>query len=155
MWDESVASLKTEPAVGGIPDTRRNNPNRYAVGMSVEAVRNRRGEYDWKRGAPRLTFPYISGSKQWSGRVNWFGHDIEWKNELGYRGRQDLESPGKQWTRLDLICDGPNILYYVNHTLANEGFDARPTSGKITIQSELAEIFIRRFELLPLSKSKP
>jgi len=34
--------------------------------------------------------------------------------------------------------------------LANEGFESVPASGKILLQTELAEIYIRRFELLPV-----
>ena len=126
-----------------IPDTRANG-NPTSIAVTVEAEKNRRGEYDWKKGGQRMTFQ--------SGRLNWFGHDPDWKNDLGYRGKQDIESPGQEWTRLDVICDGDHILYYVNGILATEGFDARPSSGKITIQCELAEIYVRRFELLPLNK---
>ena len=124
-----------------IPDTRPNG-NPTSIAVTVEAERNRRGEYDWKKGGQRMTFH--------SGRLNWFGHDQDWKNERGYRGQHDIDSPGQEWTRLDVICDGDHILYYVNGILANEGFDARPSSGKILIQCELAEIYVRRFELLPL-----
>ena len=130
-----------------IPDTRTDG-NTTAIAVTVEAERNRRGEYIWKKGGPRMTFHW--------GRLNWFGHDPDWKNELGYRGKQDIDSPGKEWTRLDVICDGDHILYYVNGTLANEGFDAKPSSGRILIQCELAEIYVRRFELLPLkTESEP
>ncbi len=71
---------------------------------------------------------------------------------LGFRGKQDIDSPGKEWTRLDVICDGGHILYRVNGILANEGFDAVPSSGKILFQSEGAEVYVRRFELQPLKK---
>ena len=51
-----------------------------------------------------------------------------------------------------MICDGGHLVYRVNGTQANEGFDAVPNSGKILIQSEGADIYIRRFELQPLKK---
>jgi hypothetical protein len=34
----------------------------------------------------------------------------------------------------------------------NEAFDASPREGRIQLQSELAEIFFRRWELWPLGK---
>ena len=46
----------------------------------------------------------------------------------------------------------PKIIGDVNGTLVNEGFDAYPTYGRIQLQTELAEVFIRRLELWPLGK---
>jgi hypothetical protein len=34
----------------------------------------------------------------------------------------------------------------------NEAFDVTPTEGRIQLQTELAEIFYRRWELWPLDK---
>ena len=36
-----------------------------------------------------------------NGRINWFGRDVDWTDRLGFRGRQDVESPYGQWTRLE------------------------------------------------------
>lgn len=103
----------------------------------------------WKEGGRRTA---ITSQIAW--RLSWFGHEPEWENVLGYRGKHDLDSPGQQWTRLDVICDGGHILYRVNGVLANEAFDANPSSGKIMLQCEEAEIFFRRFELLPLTAAE-
>ncbi len=51
---------------------------------------------------------------------------------------------------MDVICNGGHISYLVNGAQANEAFDVRPSSGKILLQAEGAEVFVRRFELLPL-----
>ena len=72
---------------------------------------------------------------------------------LDFRGKEDLDHPGQDWNRLDVVADGGHIAYRVNGTLANEAFDADPSSGKILFQSEGAEIYLRRFELQPLEKS--
>ena len=87
-------------------------------------------------------------------RVDWYGRDPDWKDTIGFRGKQDIESPGKEWTRLDVVCDGGHITYRVNGTLANEAFDMNPTSGKILFQSEGAEVYVRRFELQPLGNRR-
>jgi hypothetical protein len=50
------------------------------------------------------------------------------------------------------MCDGGHIEVFVNGTKVNEAFDASPTEGRLQLQTELAEIFYRRWELWPLGK---
>jgi hypothetical protein len=85
-------------------------------------------------------------------RVNWFGRDPDWQDVKGARGRQDKDSPPGQWTRLNVICDGGHIETYVNGTKVNEAFDVSPREGRLQLQSELAEIYFRRWELWPIGK---
>jgi hypothetical protein len=54
---------------------------------------------------------------------------------------------------MDVICDGDRIEIQVNGVKINEGFDAVPSAGKLLVQSEGAETFIRRWELWPLGKA--
>ena len=70
----------------------------------------------------------------------------------GFRGKDDVESPHGQWTRLDVICDGGHVETFVNGTKVNEAFDVSPRAGRIQLQSELAEIFYRRWELWAVDK---
>jgi Domain of Unknown Function (DUF1080) len=86
------------------------------------------------------------------GRVDWFDRDPDWKDEKGFRGKHDVDSPHGQWTRLDVICNGGHVETFVNGTKVNEAFDVSPQEGRIQLQSELAEIFYRRWELWPLDK---
>ncbi len=44
-------------------------------------------------------------------------------------------------------------MYYVNGVLANGAFDVTPSSGRISLQVEVAEMDFRNFELHPLGKS--
>jgi hypothetical protein len=85
------------------------------------------------------------------GRINWFGRDPEWTDTLGFRGRQDAESRAGEWTRLEVTCRDRAITIHVNGVLVNAGVDASLSSGRIMLQSEGAEIFFRRVELLPLA----
>jgi hypothetical protein len=87
-----------------------------------------------------------------TGRINWYGRDVDWKDSLGFRGRDDVESPYGQWTRLEVVAHGDRLTYLVNGTIVNEGVRASLTAGKIIIQSEWAEIFFRRIELQPVGK---
>ena len=108
------------------------------------AVKERNGEIIWCKGGQRMTFNAFA-------RIDWWGRDPDWKDRLGFRAKQDLDSPGQQWTRLDVICNGGHVVYNVNGVQANEAFDVAPSAGKILIQIELAEVFVRRFEILPLN----
>jgi hypothetical protein len=87
-----------------------------------------------------------------SGRINWWGRSEDWADKLGFRGPQDVESPGQEWTRLEAIVDGGSFRYFVNGKAVNEGFDCSLTEGRLLFQSEGAEIFFRRIELEPLAK---
>jgi hypothetical protein len=115
--------------------------------LTVESARDRDGEVIWQKGGKRETFD-LKNRK----RINWFGRDPDWADKLGFRGKQDVESPDGQWTRMDVICDKGHIQSYVNGVLVNEAFDSQPTQGKIQLQTELAEVFFRRLELHPVGK---
>ncbi len=84
-----------------------------------------------------------------SARINWWGRSEDWEDRLGFRGPQDVDSPGLDWTRLEAVAEKGSLRYYVNGRLVNAATDASVTEGKIMIQSEGAEIYIRRVELQP------
>jgi hypothetical protein len=111
---------------------------------------------------PRLTTTVDASGKRWDpngqkkefakGRIDWKGRDPEWKDVLGFRGREDVEKPHGQWNRIEAICEGGNVTYFVNGVKVNEGRDGTFTEGSILLQSEGAEIFFRNVELHPLKK---
>lgn len=73
-------------------------------------------------------------------------------------GAADFENPRGEWNRLELITSGDSAIHRLNgrtvlevHDLRHE-VDGHPTPltrGKIQLQSEGAEVFFRRLELLP------
>ena len=86
------------------------------------------------------------------GRINWWGRDPDWKDVKGFRGKQDVENPAGEWNTLECICDGDKITNILNGKVVNVGTKASHTKGKILFQSEGAEVFFRRIELLPLKR---
>ena len=118
------------------------------IAYTCNVGRNSDNEVIWKPDGPREVFK--PGNLK---RVNWFGRDPDWKDEKGFRGPQDKDSPHGEWTRLDVICDGGHITTYVNGAQVNEAFDVSPQEGRLQLQTELAEIFFRRWELWPLDKA--
>lgn len=87
-----------------------------------------------------------------STRINWFGRDPAWKDVKGFRGKNDVERPLGEWNTLECICAGDTITVILNGTVVNVGTNASHTRGKIQFQTEGAEVFFRRIDLLPLKK---
>ena len=85
-----------------------------------------------------------------SGRINWYGRDPEWNDELEFRGRNDVENLPGDWNRLECIADGDRLTYILNGEMVNAAKHVSPARGRIQIQSEGAEIFFRRVELVPI-----
>jgi hypothetical protein len=129
--------------VGGPDESGKPVP----ISLTCNVGRDRDGETIWQKDGKAETI--TRGNMK---RVNWYGRDPDWKDEIGFRGKQDKDSPLGKWTRIDVICDGGHIETFVNGTKVNEAFDVLPRAGRIQLQSELAEIFYRRWELWPLDK---
>ncbi len=147
-WMASIEAQIIEGGVGDIlvlsgtdPDTGQILP----TFLTAEITKDRDGEKVWKKGGQRTTIS--------SGRINWFGRDVDWADTIGFRGRDDVESPLGEWTRMEVIADGGHLLYKVNGVVVNEAFEAKPDFGRLLLQTEQAEMFVRRFELWPLGKA--
>ena len=85
-----------------------------------------------------------------SGRINWYGRDPEWKDEVGFYGREDLEKPVGKWNRLECIVKDGTITNILNGKVVNMAREVKPGKGRIQIQSESAEIYFRKVDLIPL-----
>ncbi len=96
----------------------------------------------WKPGgAPRA----FTGGQLW-----WSRHDLDFREILDTRGREDVESPQGEWTRVECTCQGDRIAVRVNGVLVNECREVAPAGGKILLQSEGFELFVRKFEIHPI-----
>jgi len=143
-WLRSVEAQIIEGGVGDIilvagcePDGRRLTPT-----VVVRTFRDRDGEPVFDPRGDERAFD--------SGRINWFGRDVDWQDRLGFRGRSDVESPFGAWTRLEVIASGDRITHIVNGMVVAEATRSSLTEGRIMIQSEGAELYVRRVDLEPL-----
>ncbi|SHN25307.1 Neutral/alkaline non-lysosomal ceramidase, N-terminal [Cyclobacterium lianum] len=84
------------------------------------------------------------------GRVNWFGRDPDWKDEIDFRGVNDVENPVGEWNTLECHVFDGEITVYLNGILVNRALNVKPRSGKIQIQSEAAELILSRVEISPI-----
>lgn len=74
-------------------------------------------------------------------RINWFGRAPDWQDVMGFRGADDIDSPGQEWTRLDVVADGSSITTYVNGVKVNEGYNVSPTAGRLQFADGTGRIF--------------
>ncbi|MBV9125065.1 MAG: DUF1080 domain-containing protein [Planctomycetes bacterium] len=146
-WMKSIECQVLEGATGDlllVGGKTKPSLTVTAVPQVVGEGNNLHKEYFYKPGAPPV--PFITG------RINWSGKDLHWKDVKGFRGQEDAEVPVGEWNRLECICDGPQITILLNGKTVNAGTQCSLTRGKIMIESEGAEIFLRRIELQLLKK---
>jgi hypothetical protein len=86
------------------------------------------------------------------GRINWFARDPDWKDVKDFRGARDVEKPVGDWNKITVIAYADDIYYYLNNVLVNRAMKVRPSRGRIQIQSEGAEMFVRNVTLTTLTK---
>ncbi|MBI3411506.1 MAG: DUF1080 domain-containing protein [Planctomycetes bacterium] len=139
VWMESIECQMIEGGTGDF--ILVGGKNRPALTVKAE---KRGNEFYYNPDAKPMEFK--------AGRINWFARDPTWKDLKGFRGEHDLEKPVGDWNRLECICDGDKITNILNGKVLNAAANASHTQGKIIFQSEGAEVFFRRIDLLPLRK---
>lgn len=149
IWMTSIEAQIIEGGMGDFILVAGNDATGKAIPLSItcETARDPNGQVIWRKSNPRETFD-LSNRK----RINWYGRDPTWKDEIDFRGKIDPDSPVGDWNRMDVICDGGHIQVYMNGVMVNEAFDSYPTAGRLQLQTELAEIHVRKWELWPINK---
>jgi hypothetical protein len=141
-WMRSIETQIIEGGVGDFLMVQGYEPDgaRLSPTMTATHVLDRDGEFVYApAGAPRV---FKDGE-----RINWAGRDPDWAGSLGYRGAHDVEKPTGDWNRLEVIVTADRITNILNGVVVNVGTAPSVTRGKIMIQSEGAEIYVRRVDL--------
>lgn len=73
-----------------------------------------------------------------------------WQDVKGFRGPHEIENPTGEWNHMEVLADHGKVSISVNGHTTLTGTNALPSSGKILVQSEGAEIFFRRLDVYPL-----
>jgi hypothetical protein len=146
---EYITSVEAQMIEGGVGDLiliqgKERDGRPIPVALTAEVTQGN----VWKKGGEKRTFSTTSC-------VQWAGHDPRWKDVTGFRGKNDLESPLGEWTRLEVVCRGTQVVVRVNGTVVNEATGVRPSFGKILLQCELTELYVRRWEIWPLLSEAP
>ena len=145
-WMQSMECQMIEGGTGDLLVVSK--PGGVPMSLSAEVRKKEDGEWYYE--------PDGSGELRAfnSGRINWWGRSLKWKDAIGFRGEQDVEKPLGEWNLLEVICDGDTITNKLNGQVVNVGLKSSVTKGKITFQSEGAEVFFRKIEIHALPKKK-
>jgi hypothetical protein len=143
-WISSIECQVAQGCVGDFIVIRGKNPDGSVVPVTItsDTVLGPDGNTRWKKEGKPTGY---AGKQFW-----WSLHDPDFKELLDTRGRNDVESPLQDWTRVDCICRGDRITAIVNNVTVNECYKVFPSAGKILLESEGFEILFRKFELHPL-----
>jgi hypothetical protein len=139
-WLESIEYQMIEGGTGDLLLVRgAGRPE-----VTAEVRRGPDGQPYWQKGGQKVRLD--------RSRLNWYGRDEAWKDKLGYRGPNDVEKPSGQWNRSEIVSDGGTLTYYLNGRIVNQAAESTHGHGKIQIQSEGAEVIVRKMELRPLKR---
>jgi hypothetical protein len=139
-----MASIECQILEGGTGDLLVLPTPSMSPGLTSEVRTGRDGQfYRDPKGEPKTLR---------AGRFNWWGRDPDWRDVLWFRGPRDVERPVGDWNRTEVICERNSIIVLLNGVVVNSGTVDGWSSGKIQLQSEGAEIFVRKFEVRPLSQ---
>jgi hypothetical protein len=146
-WMSSIECQIAQGCVGDFIVIRGKGENGSAIPVTLtsETILGLDGRTRWKKGGSPTVY---SGKQFW-----WSKHDPDFKEVIDTRGKDDVESPLGEWTRVECICAGKRITIVVNGTTVNECHDVFPFAGKILLESEGFEILFRKLELHPLKNN--
>lgn len=148
-WMSSVECQLAQGCVGDLIVIRGTGANGDVIPVRVAAETEPSPDgkrHRWKKGGAARAFPPTRGQLWWG------KHDWDFRELLDTRGREDVESPVGEWTTVECACDGRRLGVRVNGTPVNECTEVSPAAGKILLQCEGFELFVRKFELHPLAK---
>jgi hypothetical protein len=140
-WAASIECQIAQGCVGDFIVIRGQDSSGKTIPVTItsETAIASDGKTRWKRGGKPTVY---SGKQFW-----WSEHEAGFEEIIDTRGKNDVESPLGQWTRVECICRGDRITVLVNGKEVNECYAVWPTAGKILLESEGFEILFRRIEL--------
>jgi hypothetical protein len=146
VWMSSVECQLAQGCVGDLIVIRGKDADDKEIPVSFksETVLGPDKHPRWKKGGEVREFT--------KGQLWWNKHDPDFKELIDTRGKDDVESPLGEWTKVEIICDGSKMTVVVNDQTINECFDVKPAAGGILLQSEGFEVYFRKVELKPLKK---
>ncbi|MCS7045431.1 MAG: DUF1080 domain-containing protein [Gemmataceae bacterium] len=143
-WMASIECQLAQGCVGDLIVIRGKDANGAVIPVSFtsDVVLGPDKRPRWRQGGEKRVFT--------KGQLWWSHHDPDFKELLDTRGKDDVESKLGEWTKVECLCRGTEIVVKVNDKFVNRCYDVFPAAGKILLQTEGFEIYFRRFELRPL-----
>ncbi len=136
-----MPSIEVQLAQGCVGDLIPIRSKEVEVSFAGETALGSDRRPRWSKGGAPAVY---TGKQFW-----WSKHEAGFQELLDTRGKEDVESPLGEWTRVELVCKGARATVIVNGTTVNEIYDASPAAGRILLQNEGYEIFFKAFEIGP------
>lgn len=145
-WMSCIECQLAQGCVGDLIVIRGKDAARKTIPVSItsDVVLGPDKRPRWKEGGTKTVF---TNRQLW-----WNKHDPDFKEYLDTRGKNDVESPLGEWTRVECVCDKDTITVIVNGATVNKAYDVFPAAGRVLLQCEGFELFVRKFEIQPLTK---
>ncbi len=140
-WMSSIECQLAQGCVGDMIVIRGKDEKQQDIPVRLKADVEGEKRARWKLGGTPREF---TNRQLW-----WSNHDLDFEELLDTRGKNDVESPVGDWTRVDCVCVDKTITIHVNGTAVNQAYDVFPPAGKLLLQCEGFELFVRRFEVKP------
>lgn len=146
VWMSSVEVQLAQGCVGDLIVIRGKDEKGETVPVSItsDVAIGPDKKPRWTEGGTKTVF---TNRQLW-----WNKHEPGFKELIDTRGKDDVESPLGEWTKVECVCDGATITVIVNGTTVNKAYEVTPAAGKILLQCEGFELYVRKFELHPLKK---
>lgn len=145
-WMSSVEVQLAQGCCGDLIPIRGKDADGKVIPVSLTSD-VRPGPDKRPRWSPGGTKTVFTGRQLW-----WNDHDPDFKELLDTRGKNDRESPLGEWTTVECVCEKDTITVSVNGAIVNRAYDVFPPAGKVLLQCEGFELFVRNFEIAPLRK---
>lgn len=148
-WAASVECQLAQGCAGDLIVIRGKDDNGETIPVRVTTeteLAPDKKRHRWKQGGELKTFPPTRGQLWWS------KHEWDFAELIDTRGKDDVESPLGEWTKVECLCQGKTLTVKVNGQMVNYCSEVFPAAGRILLQSEGFELFVRRFELLPIKE---
>jgi hypothetical protein len=143
-WPASIECQLAQGCVGDLITIRGKDEKGAVIPVQLtsDVVLGPDKRPRWSEGGTKTVF---TGRQLW-----WNKHDPDFKELLDSRGKNDVESPLGEWTKVECVCAGSTITVIVNGVTVNKAYDVTPAAGRISLQCEGFELFVRKFEIHPL-----
>jgi len=143
-WMSSVEVQLAQGCAGDLIPIRGKDADARTIPVSLTSD-VKLGPDKRPRWSPGGTKTVFTGRQLW-----WNDHDPNFEELLDTRGKNDVESPLGEWTKVECVCEKDTIAVSINGRLVNKAYAATPAAGRILLQCEGFELFVRNFEIAPL-----
>jgi hypothetical protein len=143
-WMSSVEVQLAQGCVGDLIVIRGKDEAGQVIPVSITS------DVTWgtdkkPRWSPGGTKTVFTNRQLW-----WNNHEAGFEELIDTRGKNDVDSPLGEWTKIECVCDRDTIEVIVNGKTVNKAYDVTPSAGRILLQCEGFELFVRDFVIKPL-----